>query len=200
MAFAACVWSVYTLNPMTQSPTDNSVPMATRSAIDKSIVLVGLMGVGKSTIGRRLAGRLGLPFVDSDDEIESAAGMKVGELFEEYGEDYFRDGERRVITRLIDGETKVIATGGGAFVQDETRALILAEATAIWLDADIDILAERVSRRDTRPLVRGADPKAVLTALAEKRNPFYAQAQFHIQSGEGVHEETVDRILEALAA
>jgi shikimate kinase len=157
------------------------------------------MGVGKSTIGRRLASRLGLPFVDSDDEIERASGMTVGELFENYGEDYFRDGERRVIARLIDDEIKVIATGGGAFVQDETRELILREATAIWLDADIDILTERVSRRDTRPLLRDTDPRLVLAELAEKRRPYYEQAHIHVHSDNGAHEETVERILEALA-
>ncbi|WP_299326610.1 shikimate kinase [Parasphingopyxis sp.] len=172
---------------------------AGKTPIDKPIVLVGLMGVGKSTIGRRLANRLGLPFVDSDDEIEAAAGMQVGELFENYGEDYFRDGERRVIARLIDGSVKVIATGGGAFVNDETRSLILKDAMAIWLDADIDVLAERVSRRDTRPLVRDTDPKMVLSELAAKRNQYYAQAPIHVQSGEGAHEDTVDRIMEALA-
>lgn len=184
---------------MTPSPSPNSSHTAIKSHIDKPIVLVGLMGVGKSTIGRRLASRLGLPFVDSDDEIEAAAGMKVGELFEHYGEDYFRDGERRVIARLLDGSPKVIATGGGAFVQQETRELVLRVATAVWLDADIDVLAERVSRRDTRPLVRDADPKVVLSELAEKRNPFYSQAPIHVQSGDGAHDETVDRILEALA-
>ncbi len=184
---------------MTQSPAEQIDVGQIRAALDKPIVLVGLMGVGKSTIGRRLASRLGLPFVDSDDEIEAAAGMSVGELFESYGEDTFRDGERRVIARLIDGEVKVIATGGGAFVQDETRALILDQAIAIWLNADIDILAERVSRRDTRPLVRDADPKTVLAELAAKRNRFYEQAPIHIQSDEGAHDVTVDRILEALS-
>ncbi|MGP1284096.1 MAG: shikimate kinase [Parasphingopyxis sp.] len=184
---------------MTPTPSRNSSPTAIKSHIDKPVVLVGLMGVGKSTIGRRLANRLGLPFVDSDDEIEAAAGMKVGELFENYGEDYFRDGERRVIARLIDGSLKVIATGGGAFVNPETRALILREATAVWLDADIDVLAERVSRRDTRPLVRDSDPKRVLTELAARRNRYYSQAPIHVHSGEGAHEDTVDRILEALA-
>jgi len=157
------------------------------------------MGAGKSTIGRRLASRLGLPFVDSDDEIEAAACMKVRELFENYGEDYFRDGERRVIARLMDGSAKVIATGGGAFVNEETRSLILKDAVAVWLDANIDILAERVSRRDTRPLVRNTDPKMVLSELAAKRNQFYSQAPIHVQSGKGAHEDTVDRILKALA-
>lgn len=184
---------------MTPSPSPNSSSTAIKSHIAKPIVLVGLMGAGKSTIGRRLASRLGLPFVDSDDEIETAAGMKVGEFFENYGEDYFRDGERRVIARLIDGSVKVIATGGGVFVQEQTRGLILREATAIWLNADVDILAERVSRRDTRPLVRDTDPRKVLAELAEKRNPFYSQAPIHIQSGDGAYEDTVGRILEALA-
>jgi len=184
---------------MTPSPSPNSPPTAIKSHIDKPIVLVGLMGVGKSTIGRRLASRLDLAFVDSDDEIEAAAGMKVGELFEQYGEDYFRDGERRVIARLIEGPPKIIATGGGAFVLEETRELILEVATAVWLNADIEVLAERVSRRDTRPLVRDADPKVVLSELAEKRNPFYSQAPIHIRSGEGAHDDTVERILEALA-
>lgn len=183
---------------MSTSPPPKSPQAAIKSHVDKPIVLVGLMGVGKSTIGRRLANRLNLPFVDSDDEIETAAGMKVGELFESYGEDYFRDGERRVIARLMDGSVKIIATGGGAFVNDETRELILKEAVAIWLNADIEVLAERVSRRDTRPLVRDTDPKTVLSELAGKRNQFYSQAPIHIQSGEGAHEDTVDRILEAL--
>ncbi|MBC2778203.1 shikimate kinase [Parasphingopyxis marina] len=185
---------------MTHSPSEHSpAPAATRSHIDKPVVLVGLMGVGKSTIGRRLATRLGLPFIDSDDEIEKASGMTVGELFENYGEDYFRDGERRVIARLIDGAVKVIATGGGAFVQQETRELILKEAIAVWLDADIAVLTERVSRRNTRPLLRDTDPHMVLSELAEKRRPFYEQAQIHVRSNDGAHEETVERILEALA-
>ena len=183
---------------MTPTPSRKTPVTAIKPRIDKPIVLVGLMGVGKSTIGRRLASRLGLPFVDSDDEIEAAAGMKVGELFENYGEDYFRDGERRVIARLMDGSTKVIATGGGAFVNEDTRALILKDAIAIWLDADIEILAERVSRRDTRPLIRDTDPKMVLGELAAKRNRFYSQAPIHVQSDEGAHEATVDRIIEAL--
>ena len=114
--------------------------------IGQPIVLVGLMGAGKSTVGRRLATRLGLPFVDADTEIESAAGMSISDIFAQFGEAYFRDGERRVIQRLIDGRPKVIATGGGAFVNDETRALILAEALAIWLDAPVEVLAERVRR------------------------------------------------------
>ncbi|MBY8821230.1 shikimate kinase [Sphingomonas colocasiae] len=166
---------------------------------DQPIVLIGLMGVGKSTVGRRLAARLGVPFVDADNEIEAAAGLSIAEIFERYGEPYFRDGERRVIARLIDGRPKVIATGGGAFMQDETRSLILDRAIAIWLDADIDVLASRVSRRDTRPLLRNKDPRQVLTELAAVRNPVYALAPFHVRSQTSPHELTVDAILRVLA-
>lgn len=163
-----------------------------------SIVLVGLMGVGKSTIGRRLAARLHLPFVDADDEIERAAGMSIQEIFDTYGEAAFRDGERRVIARLIDGVPKVIATGGGAFVNDETRHLILEKAVAVWLDADIEILVQRVSRRDGRPLLKGRDPREVLRALARERTPFYAQAPIQIKSSDSPHEATVDKIVKAI--
>lgn len=163
-----------------------------------SLVLVGLMGVGKSTIGRRLAGRLGLPFVDADDEIERAAGMSIQEIFDTYGEAQFRDGERRVIARLIDGTPKVIATGGGAFVNDETRQLILEKATAVWLDADIDILVERVSRRDGRPLLKGRNAREVLVQLAGERAPYYAQAPIRVKSSDSPHDATIDKILRAL--
>jgi shikimate kinase len=166
---------------------------------ERPIVLVGLMGVGKSTVGRRLAHRLDLPFVDADHEIEVAADMSVTEIFERYGEAYFRDGERRVIARLLDGEPKVIATGGGAFIQDSTRAKILQGGVAVWLDADVDVLADRVQRRDTRPLLKGRDPFATLGELAAIRNPLYALAPIHIRSGRGPHEATVDAIIEALA-
>lgn len=164
----------------------------------RPIVLIGLMGVGKSTVGRRLAGRLRLPFVDADVEIEAAAGMTIGEIFDRFGEPYFRDGERRVIARLIDGSPKVIATGGGAFLNAETRALILGEATAIWLDADPLVLAERVKRRDTRPLLRNRDARAVLTELARVRNPVYALAPIHVASAKAPHEATVTAILKAI--
>ncbi|CAM8667820.1 shikimate kinase [Sphingobium sp.] len=164
------------------------------------IVLVGMMGVGKSTVGRRLAARLGLHFVDADEEIEKAAGMTVAEIFERYDESYFRDGERRVIARLMDGAPKVIATGGGAFMQDETRRLILEAATAIWLDADIDILVDRVARRESRPLLKNRDPRVVLTELAAVRNPVYALAPIHVKSIAAPHEVAVERIMEQLTA
>jgi shikimate kinase len=168
---------------------------------DRPLVLVGLMGTGKSTVGKRLAARLHLPFVDADNEIERAAGLSIPEIFERFGESEFRDGERRVIARLIDGRPKVIATGGGAFMQDDTRALILERTTAIWLDADLDVLAERVGRRDgSRPLLRNRDPRQALEELAAIRNPIYALAPVHVRSQPLPHEATVDNILQALGS
>ena len=167
---------------------------------DRPLVLIGLMGAGKSTIGKRLAARLHLPFVDADHEIERAAGLTIPEIFERFGEKEFRDGERRVIGRLIDGKPKVIATGGGAFMQDETRELILMRALAIWLDADIDVLAERVQRREgSRPLLKDRDPRAALAELAAIRNPVYALAPFRVRSQPLPHDATVDNILKVLA-
>jgi shikimate kinase len=168
--------------------------------IAKPVVLVGLMGVGKTTIGRRLARRLDVPFVDADHEIETAAGMSVSDIFERFGEAHFRDGERRVIARLIDGAPRVIATGGGAFMNADTRALILAQATAVWLDSDIDTLAERVGRRNDRPLLAGRDARTVLSNLAAVRNPIYALAPIHVMSHPAPHEETVDAIVTRLPA
>ena len=165
------------------------------ASTSRPIVLIGLMGVGKTTVGRRLAARLGLSFADADHEIELAAGLSVSEIFDRYGEAHFRDGERRVIARLIDGTAKVIATGGGAFMNEATRALILDKATAVWLDADIDTLAARVSRRDDRPLLRGKDARKVLGELAAVRNPIYALAPVHIRSQAHPHESTVDAIV-----
>lgn len=162
------------------------------------IVLVGLMGVGKSTVGRRLAGRLKLPFVDADHEIEVAAAMTIAEIFERYGEEHFRDGERRVIARLMDGATKVIATGGGAFINPRTRAAMLREALVVWLDAETEVLAARVKRRDTRPLLRGRDAGEVLRDLARVRNPIYAEAHLRVGSQAAPHEATVRAILQAI--
>jgi shikimate kinase len=164
----------------------------------RPIVLVGHMGAGKTTVGRRLAQKLDLPFIDADAEIEAAAGMSVADIFDRFGESYFRDGERRVIARLIDGIPKVIATGGGAFVQEQTRALILDQAVAVWLDATPQVLADRVRRRETRPLLRGRDPEEVLTELATVRNAFYAMAPIRVQSVAAPHDATVNAILEAI--
>jgi shikimate kinase len=164
----------------------------------RPIVLVGLMGAGKSTVGRRLAKRLGIPFVDADEEIERAADHSIPEIFDRFGEPAFRDGERRVIARLIEGPAKVIATGGGAFMNEATRALILDRCTAVWLDAQVPTLARRVARRNTRPLLRERDPAEVLTELAERRNPVYAEAHVRIPTEPVAHEEVVNRIVEAL--
>jgi shikimate kinase len=150
-------------------------------------------------VGRRLAKRLGLDFVDSDHEIEAAAGYTISDIFEKFGEASFRDGERRVIARLLEGEPKVVATGGGAFMDAETRALILQRCTSVWLDADVKLLAERVSRRDSRPLLKDKDPIEVLNALAAIRNPVYAQAHIHVRSEPTPHDNAVDRIVELLA-
>ena len=174
------------------------IPAAPPVWAGQSIVLVGLMGVGKSTVGRRLAQRLALAFVDADHEIEAAAGLTISEIFAHYGEAYFRDGERRVIARLVDGTPKVIATGGGAFVNEQTRALVLRQALVIWLDAEIEVLVDRVRRRDTRPLLRDRDPGAVLRELAAVRNPLYALAHLRIASQHAPHEATVKAILEAI--
>lgn len=176
----------------------NQDQLSAKPPEQRTIVLVGLMGVGKSTVGRRLAARLGLPFVDADKEIEDAADLTIPEIFERFGEDAFRDGERRVIQRLLDGTPRVIATGGGAFMNDETRALILEKATAVWLDADIDTLVQRVGRRDGRPLLKDKDPNEVLTELARVRNPIYAQAPIRVKSRPLPHEATVEAILKAL--
>lgn len=166
--------------------------------LDRPLVLVGLMGVGKSSVGRRLANLLHRQFVDADDAIEDAAQRSIGEIFEEFGEAYFRDGERRVIARLIEEHDGVIATGGGAFVNDETRALILDKAVAVWIDCDIDTLVERTSRRDTRPLLKTGDPREILTRLYHERKPCYAQAPIHVMSDTGPQDTTAMKIMEAL--
>ncbi len=166
----------------------------------RPVTLVGLMGVGKTTVGRRLAARLGMAFMDADAEIEIASGMSVSEIFERFGEAHFRDGERRVIARLVDGAPKVVATGGGAFIQPDTRAAILKNSLAVWLDADIATLVERVKKRSTRPLLAGRDPGEVLRKLAAERGPIYAEAPIRVQSSTGPHAETVENIINALAA
>ncbi len=170
--------------------------------IDRPVVLVGMMGVGKSSVGRKLAGLLHMPFVDADEEIEKAAQMSISEIFAQYGEPYFRDGERRVIARIIDGPgtRTVIATGGGAFVNPETRALILAKTIPVWLDSEVDVLMERVGRKDSRPLLRQGDPREILTRLRTEREPFYSQAPIHIKSTSGPHSRTVTKVLKGIEA
>jgi len=166
--------------------------------LDRPVVLVGLMGAGKSTVGRRLAKRLGLPFVDSDSAIEDAAGYSAAEVFERYGEADFRDGERRLVARLIEGAVRVIATGGGAYIDPRTRQLLNERAITVWLDAPVEILSERTSRRDTRAQLRKGDPKAVLERLSQERRPSYEEAHIHVRSGDGAHKEVVDAIVDAL--
>ncbi|MBU1607218.1 MAG: shikimate kinase [Alphaproteobacteria bacterium] len=166
--------------------------------IDRPIVLVGLMGVGKSTAGRRLANLIGVDFFDVDDEIERAADRSVAEIFEEFGEPYFRNGERRVMGRLMGEKQGVIATGGGAFVDPETRGLIREKAISVWLDCDIETLVERTARRDSRPLLRKGDPRAILLDLKERRSGSYSQADCHVVTDDGPHNATALRILEAI--
>jgi len=170
------------------------------SPSSKTIALVGLMGVGKSTIGRRLATALGLPFKDADVEIEAAAGRSISEIFEKLGETAFRDGERRVIARLLDGSPHVLATGGGAFSDPATRRLIGEKAISIWLRADLKVLAARVGRRNTRPLLVGKDPLAVLRVQALDRYPAFAEADVIIETGEGAHHVAIAAIIKALTA
>ena len=168
------------------------------SAFDRSIVLVGLMGSGKSAIGRRLAARIGMDFVDADSEIEDAAGLSVNDIFEVHGEQAFRDGERRVIARLLSKPPHVLATGGGAFIDPETRKRIKECAFSIWLRADFDVLLRRVSRRDNRPLLKVENKEAVLRQLIEERYPIYEEADIIVQSHDGPHEETVRNVIAAL--
>ena len=176
------------------APRDSSAPGG------RTIALVGLMGAGKSTVGRRLAARLGLPFADGDDVVEEAAGMSVSDIFASMGEAAFRDGEARVMRRLLEGPPIVLATGGGAMMNADTRALLKARAVTVWLRADIRVIASRVQRRDTRPLLRGKDAFQTLTAMAEVRYPLYAEADIVVDVGGGAHSQAVDAIIAALKA
>jgi shikimate kinase len=164
----------------------------------RSIVLVGMMGAGKSSIGRRLASELGLPFVDADGEIEAAAGMTISEIFETHGEPYFRSGEARVIARLLEGGPQVLASGGGAFINPQTRALIRARGISVWLKADLDVLMRRIRRRSDRPLLKTDDPERTLQRLIEERYPIYAEADVTVYSRDVSHESIVADIVAAL--
>lgn len=170
----------------------------TKLAVPKTIVLVGLMGAGKSCVGRRLASVLGLPFCDADKEIEEAAGCTIPELFSRYGEAAFRDGERRVIHRLLDGPRHVLATGGGAFMDPRTRAEIREKGISVWLRADLDLLVRRTQRRGTRPLLNVPDPQAKLAELIAHRYPIYAEADVTVDSDDSPPEVTVERVISAL--
>lgn len=189
---------------MTGSPPSHEQDFATAhfagiaARITRPVVLVGLMGVGKSTVGRKLASVLGRDFVDADEAIVEAAGRSIPEIFETFGEPYFRDGERRVIARLLDEGHGVIATGGGAFVDPATRAAVLERGIAVWIDCDVATLVERTARRNTRPLLKNGNPHEILTRLAAERTPFYAQAHIRVLSENGPHAETARAILEAI--
>jgi shikimate kinase len=187
------------------------VPMTTPQEAEKEaeilaalgkrlVVLVGMMGAGKSTIGRRLAARLNLPFVDADTEIEAAAGMTIPEIFEVHGEPHFRDGEARVIARLLDSGPAVLATGGGSFMREETRLRIGEKAVSIWLKADPDVIMRRVRRRADRPLLQTVDPAATVSRLISEREPTYQHADLTISSREVPHDKIVDECLDALHA
>jgi shikimate kinase len=172
------------------SPSPLSVP--------RTVALVGLMGAGKSAIGKRLALRLGLPFVDADDEIERAAGCSISEFFERFGEVEFRAGERRVISRLLAGPPHVLSTGGGAYMDPETRALMARHAITVWLRADLEVLYDRVRKRTHRPLLRQGDPREILERLISQRHPVYAEADLMVESTAQPAEITTDQVLEAL--
>lgn len=167
--------------------------------VERTIVLIGMMGAGKTAVGRRLAAELGWPFADADQEIEAAAGTSITNIFAELGEAAFRQSERQVIARLLEADRRVLALGGGAFVDPDTRALVRARAISVWLRADVDILARRTARRTDRPLLRTGDPRATLTALLDKRAPIYAEADIVVDSGRGPVRAVVGRILDRLA-
>lgn len=164
----------------------------------KTVVLVGMMGAGKTTIGRRLAPRIGLPFYDADAEIEKAAGMTVSDLFTRHGEKSFREGEARVIKRLLEGPPHVLATGGGAMMNAETRALVKKHAVSIWIKADVDTIVRRATRRGTRPLLKTGNPRETIERLLQERNDQYAEANIHVDTQPGPHINTVNLILEML--
>jgi shikimate kinase len=173
---------------------------AIKSALgDKSIVMIGLMGCGKSAVGRRLAVRLGLPFVDADEEIEKAAGQSIEDIFTEHGEPYFREGERKVLARLMRSGPQVLATGGGAFTNADTRAAIADRGISIWLKAELPLLVRRVAKRNNRPLLKGGDPQAVMQKLMDVRYPTYALADLTVESRDVPHDVIVAEIIARLA-
>jgi len=186
---------------MLQRQMPRATAMSARRIVpDRPIVLIGLMGAGKSSVGRRLAQRLKIEFVDADAEVEAAAGCTIAEIFEQHGEAEFRDGERRVIARLLERPPFVLATGGGAFMDEGTRTTIGDKAVSVWLRADLDVLVERCARRNNRPLLRGGNPRDILAGLVDERYPVYAGADIVVDSVDGPHDGVVDQIVKALAA
>ena len=183
---------------MSDVVTPNGATALAAALGSRSVVLVGMMGAGKSSIGRRLAGRMEIPFVDADIEIEKAAGMSIAEIFAAHGEPYFRAGEARVIVRLLDGGPQVLATGGGAFMNPETRSAIRTKGISVWLRATLEVLNRRIKRRGDRPLLKDSDPVETLKRLIEQRYPVYAEADVTVESREVPHETIVDEILTGL--
>lgn len=171
-----------------------------RRRLDRPVVLVGMMGAGKTKLGRLLSKALDLDFVDSDEEIEKAAGLSITEIFDRFGESYFRDGERRVVRRLLDGGVRIIATGGGAMMNAETADAVAAEAVSIWIRADIDLMAARTGRNDKRPLLRGGDPAEIMRTLYAVREPTYARANITVDSHAGPGEDMLEQALDRLYA
>jgi shikimate kinase len=196
-------WRALTGPDMADAATHTTAAAAAAAEIvsalgRRSLVLVGMMGAGKSSVGRRLAGRLDIPFVDADGEIEAAAGMTIPEIFATHGEPYFRSGEMRVIARLLESGPQVLATGGGAIMNADTRAAIAAKGVSFWLKAEYDVLLRRIKRRADRPMLRTADPEATLKRLLAERDPYYALADVTIHSRETPHEKIVEEIVAAL--
>jgi shikimate kinase len=188
------------LDTMDQPKEPNSNEALLALLGERSIVLVGLMGCGKSSVGRRLAARLGIAFIDADEEIERVAAKSIVEIFTDHGEAYFRDGERRVIARLLANGPQVLATGGGAFINPETRAKIRERGLSIWLHAELPVLMRRVSKRDTRPLLKQGDPEATMRDLMDKRYPIYAEADITVESRDVPHDVIVNEVIAALKA
>ena len=183
-----------------REPNDGALVAAIRTGLEhRSIVMVGLMGCGKSSVGRRLAARLSLPFIDADDEIEAAAQKTIPEIFADYGEDNFRAGERRVIARLLQNGPQVLATGGGAYMEPQTRAAIRSAGISIWLKAELPVLMRRVLKRDNRPLLKSGDPEGIMRALMAKRYPIYADADITIESRDVPHDVIVTEVIVELA-
>lgn len=184
---------IHCFEPLMQKPKDIETPCQ-----GQIIVLVGLMGAGKSCVGRRIAQQLDIPFVDADAEVEEAAGCSIADIFERYGEEEFRDGERRVIARLLEGPPSVLATGGGAFIDPQTRDLIKKNAVSVWLRADLDTLVDRTSGRSHRPLLNGGNPRDVLSNLMDVRYPIYAEADVTVDTGPDSANVTCGRVINAL--
>jgi shikimate kinase len=193
-------WMILSLTDTKKDDRQERVTWIREALGPRSIVLIGLMGAGKTAVGRRLASRLELPFIDADSEIEQAAGATIKEIFTEHGEGYFRRGERKVIARLLDSGPQVLATGGGAYMDPETRANIKARGVSVWLKAEIKVLLKRVGRRDNRPLLAVGDPADVMKRLMEQRHPIYAEADVTVESRDVPHDVMVGTVIDALAA